>query len=49
MSQGFQWIRSLIFMIVIYAWMLILGIVYLPYAIFTKQGALRACVARPPP
>ncbi len=43
MSQGFQWIRSLIFMIVIYAWMLILGIVYLPYAIFTKQGALRAC------
>ncbi len=43
MSQGFQWIRSLIFMIVIYVWMLILGIVYLPYAIFTKQGALRAC------
>lgn len=43
MSKGFQWIRSLIFMIVIYAWMLILGIVYLPYAIFTKRGALRAC------
>ncbi|WP_419740422.1 lysophospholipid acyltransferase family protein [Ruegeria sp.] len=43
MSQGFQWIRSLIFMIVIYVWMLILGIAYLPYAIFTKQGALRAC------
>jgi 1-acyl-sn-glycerol-3-phosphate acyltransferase len=43
MSQGFQWIRSLIFMIVIYVWMLILGIVYLPYAIFAKQGALRAC------
>ncbi|MBO9434206.1 1-acyl-sn-glycerol-3-phosphate acyltransferase [Ruegeria sp. R13_0] len=43
MSQGFQWIRSLIFMIVIYAWMLILGVVYLPYAIFTKRGALRAC------
>ncbi len=43
MSQGFQWIRSLIFMIVIYVWMLILGIVYLPHAIFTKQGALRAC------
>ncbi len=43
MSKGFQWIRSLIFMIVIYVWMLILGVVYLPYAIFTKQGALRAC------
>ncbi|WP_171100929.1 MULTISPECIES: 1-acyl-sn-glycerol-3-phosphate acyltransferase [unclassified Ruegeria] len=43
MATAFQWIRSLIFMIVIYAWMLILGIVFAPYALFAKQGALRAC------
>ncbi len=43
MRTGFQWIRSLIFMITIYAWMLILGIVFAPYALFTKRGALQAC------
>ncbi len=45
MSMAIQWVRSLIFMFVIYLWMLILGILYLPYAIFTKRGALRACKA----
>nr|WP_321249287.1 lysophospholipid acyltransferase family protein [uncultured Ruegeria sp.] len=43
MRTGFQWIRSLIFMITIYAWMLILGIVFAPYALLTKRGALQAC------
>ncbi|NOE27660.1 1-acyl-sn-glycerol-3-phosphate acyltransferase [Ruegeria sp. HKCCD6157] len=43
MLMAVQWVRSLIFMIVIYAWMLILGIVFLPYALFSKAGALRAC------
>lgn len=38
-----QWVRSLIFTITIYAWMLILGIVFAPYALFAKRGALRAC------
>ncbi|CUH43541.1 lysophospholipid acyltransferase family protein [Ruegeria atlantica] len=43
MAAAIQWVRSLIFMIVIYAWMLILGIVFAPYALFTKRGALQAC------
>ena len=43
MSKAVQWVRSLVFMFVIYLWMLILGIVFLPYAIFAKTGALRAC------
>ncbi|CUK00796.1 putative acyltransferase [Ruegeria denitrificans] len=43
MATAFQWVRSLIFMIVIYVWMLILGIVFAPFALFNKRGALRAC------
>ncbi|SFU01415.1 lysophospholipid acyltransferase family protein [Sedimentitalea nanhaiensis] len=43
MSHAFQWLRSLIFIIVIYLWMVVLGILFLPYAIFSKRGALRAC------
>ncbi|WP_209598654.1 lysophospholipid acyltransferase family protein [Ruegeria sp. HKCCSP351] len=43
MLMAIQWVRSLIFMIVIYAWMLILGIAFLPYALFSKNGALKAC------
>ncbi|WP_037316707.1 lysophospholipid acyltransferase family protein [Ruegeria halocynthiae] len=43
MATAFQWVRSLIFMITIYVWMLILGIVFAPYALFTKRGALQAC------
>lgn len=43
MFMALQWVRSLVFMITIYAWMLILGIVFAPYALFTKRGALHAC------
>ncbi len=43
MSMAVQWVRSLIFMVVIYIWMLILGILFLPYAVFSKRGALQAC------
>ncbi|WP_170415065.1 lysophospholipid acyltransferase family protein [Ruegeria atlantica] len=43
MATAIQWVRSLIFMIVIYVWMLILGIVFAPYALFAKRGALQAC------
>ncbi len=38
-----QWLRSLIFLIVIYAYMALLGILFLPYAVLTKRGALAAC------
>ncbi|WP_171175787.1 1-acyl-sn-glycerol-3-phosphate acyltransferase [Ruegeria sp. HKCCD8929] len=43
MSHAFQWLRSLIFMIVIYLWMAVLGLVFAPYALFSKRGALWAC------
>lgn len=43
MFTAIQWVRSLIFTITIYAWMLILGLVFAPYAMFAKRGALRAC------
>ncbi|WP_298935336.1 lysophospholipid acyltransferase family protein [uncultured Ruegeria sp.] len=43
MSKAIQWVRSLIFMIIIYAWMLVLGLVFAPYALFSKKGASRAC------
>ncbi len=43
MFMAIQWVRSLIFMITIYAWMLVLGLVFAPYALFAKRGALRAC------
>ncbi len=43
MSLALQWVRSLIFMITIYVWMLILGLVFAPYALFSKRGALQAC------
>jgi 1-acyl-sn-glycerol-3-phosphate acyltransferase len=43
MSKAIQWVRSLIFMIIIYAWMLVLGLVFAPYALFSKKGASQAC------
>ncbi|MDP5217454.1 lysophospholipid acyltransferase family protein [Ruegeria sp. 2205SS24-7] len=41
--MALQWIRSLIFKIVMYAWMAVLGILFSPYALLSKNGALRAC------
>lgn len=43
MGEAFQWVRSLVFMIVIYLWMAVLGIVFSPYALFAKRGALVGC------
>ena len=43
MTAALQWVRSLIFMIVIYTWMFVLGVVFAPYALFAKRGALQAC------
>ncbi|TMV10228.1 1-acyl-sn-glycerol-3-phosphate acyltransferase [Ruegeria sediminis] len=43
MAMAFQWVRSLIFTIVIYLWMGVLGLLFAPYALFSKRGALRAC------
>lgn len=38
-----RWLCSLIFVINIYAAMVVLGIVFLPYALATKRGAHAAC------
>lgn len=43
MGHAIQWLRSLIFTIVMYVWMAILGLVFTPYALFSKRGALQAC------
>lgn len=43
--QAVQWIRSLIFNIVIYLAMFVLAIAYFPYALLSKKGAIRACHA----
>lgn len=43
MMNAFQWLRSFVFIIVIYVWMAILGVLFTPYAILSKRGALTAC------
>lgn len=43
MMRAIQWLRSLVFIILIYLWMAVLGILFTPYAILSKRGALRAC------
>lgn len=39
----FRWLLSLVFTIIIYVWMAVLGVVFTPYALLAKQGARRAC------
>ncbi len=43
MINAIQWVRSLIFVITIYVLMAVLGILFTPYAILSKRGALTAC------
>lgn len=43
MGMAVQYIRSLIFVFVIYLFMTVLGILFFPYALIAKRGALRAC------
>jgi len=43
MGYAFQWLRSVLFTIQIYAVMALLGIVFAPYALFSKNGARMAC------
>lgn len=43
MKLAWQYFISLLFLIQIYAFMAILGILFFPYALITKKGALRAC------
>ena len=43
MGQALRWVVSLVFMIQIYVAMLVLGIVFAPYALVSRNGALMAC------
>ncbi|MFA3917164.1 lysophospholipid acyltransferase family protein [Ruegeria hyattellae] len=38
-----QWLRSLVFTIVMYLWMAVVGILFSPYALLSRNGALHAC------
>ena len=43
MSHAVQWVRSLIFVVNIYAMMGVMGIVFFPWAVISRRGALTAC------
>jgi 1-acyl-sn-glycerol-3-phosphate acyltransferase len=43
MAHAIQWLRSLIHIVTIYVAMLVLGIVFFPWAIFSPRGARAAC------
>jgi len=42
-TLGFQYLRSLLYIFQIYVAMLLLGIVFAPYALLSKNGARQAC------
>lgn len=43
MTYAIQWIRSLIFNVLMYVMMLVIGAIYLPWAIASADGAVAAC------
>ena len=43
--HSIQWLLSLVFIVQMYLAMLVIGILYLPYALFSRDGALAACHA----
>jgi len=43
MSYAIQWVRSLIFIILMYLSMAVVGLLYLPWAIASPEGAVAAC------
>ncbi|WP_095588318.1 lysophospholipid acyltransferase family protein [Actibacterium ureilyticum] len=43
MAYAWRWFRSLIFVGQMYLMMVVLGIVFLPWALVSRQGALTAC------
>ncbi|MEJ6396889.1 lysophospholipid acyltransferase family protein [Yoonia sp. 208BN28-4] len=45
MSYAIQWVRSLIFIGSMYVAMLVVGVLYLPWAIATPRGAIAGCHA----
>jgi len=45
MAYAWRWLRSLIFNAQMYVAMAVLGIVYFPWALFSRRGAFAACKA----
>jgi 1-acyl-sn-glycerol-3-phosphate acyltransferase len=45
MRYALQWLLSLIFIVQMYLAMVVVGILYLPYALINRDGALAACHA----
>ena len=45
MKYGFQWVRSLVFIVQMYAMMPVIGVVFFPWAVVSRNGALAACKA----
>ena len=45
MSYAIQWLRSLLFNAQMYLAMLVVGILYLPAAIWSREGAIAGCHA----
>ena len=45
MRNALQWLLSLVFIVQMYLAMLVLGIVFLPWAVFSRNGARAACHA----
>jgi len=43
MSYAIQWVRSLIFICCFYIAMLVIGVVFFPWALFSTRGAIAAC------
>ncbi|MEM9349187.1 MAG: 1-acyl-sn-glycerol-3-phosphate acyltransferase, partial [Pseudomonadota bacterium] len=43
MSYAIRWLRSLLFIIQVYFVMLVLGILFFPWALFSPRGAHAAC------
>lgn len=43
MKYAVQWIRSLLFVAQMYLMMVVLGILFFPWALFSRRGALTAC------
>lgn len=45
MSYAIQWVRSLIFVILLYIGLAVVGILWAPLAIYSRNGAVRGCHA----
>ncbi|GGG81603.1 1-acyl-sn-glycerol-3-phosphate acyltransferase [Salipiger pallidus] len=43
MTYAIQWVRSLLFLVAMYGGMALVGILYAPWAIVSRRGALAAC------